>query len=76
MKAFRRAFMLVGLLVMRLTFGAEYSVTPADYLRALPGLKPGDTLRLAPGHYTRGLPIRALHGEPGRPIVITGPANG
>ncbi len=76
MKAFRRAFLLVGLLVTQLTLGAEYSVTPADYLHALPGLKPGDTLRLAPGHYTRGLPIRALHGEPGRPIVITGPANG
>jgi hypothetical protein len=75
-KAIRRAFVLAGLLIAQLAFGAEYSATPADYLRALPGLKPGDTLRLAAGHYARGLPIRALQGEPGRPIVITGPNSG
>lgn len=71
-----RVFALAGLLATQLASGAEHSATPADYLRALPGLKPGDTLRLAAGAYTRGLPIRALNGEPGRPIVITGPDSG
>ena len=76
MKVFRRAFILVGLLTVQPALGAEYSATPADYLRALPGLKPGDTLRLPAGHYMGGLPIRALHGAPGRPIVISGPVSG
>jgi hypothetical protein len=68
--------LLVALLMTQVAFGAEYSAMPADYFRVLPALKPGDTLRLSPGHYTRGLPIRALNGEPGRPIVITGPGGG
>lgn len=55
---------------------AERAATPADYLHWLPKLRPGDVLRLAPGAYTRGLPIRSMHGESGRPIVIEGPAAG
>ena len=76
MKVFLRTVVFVGLLTTQLALGAEYSATPADYLRALPNLKPGDSLRLAPGLYARGLRIRAMHGEPGRPIVITGPTSG
>jgi hypothetical protein len=57
-------------------YAAERVGTPADYLWWLAKLQPGDVLRLAPGQYARGLPIHDLHGEPGAPIVIAGPAKG
>lgn len=56
--------------------GADHVVGPADYLAAVPTLEPGDTLSLVAGEYRGGLPIRHLHGEPGRPIVVRGPASG
>jgi hypothetical protein len=54
----------------------------ADYLpgrtitaiSAAPGA--GDRLLLSAGDYPRGLPLRGLQGEAGRPIVIAGPAIG
>jgi hypothetical protein len=60
---------------------------PTDYLAKLAQLKPGDTLRLAPGHYgvdaqgndtgsVPGLPIFNLNGTAQAPIVITGPDAG
>src|SRR5512139_1895606 len=54
---------------------------PSDYLAKLRSLKPGDTLRLAPGDYEGdggivGLPVFDLHGRPGAPISITGPEAG
>ena len=54
---------------------------PSNYLALLPTLKPGDTLRLAPGTYDRpdappGLPLFDLHGTPHAPITITGPETG
>ena len=54
----------------------EMAVDPTDYRQALHRLAPGDTLRLAPGRYTAGLPLHGLKGEPQRPIVISGPADG
>ncbi|TVR04484.1 MAG: hypothetical protein EA398_01900 [Deltaproteobacteria bacterium] len=42
---------------------------PDDYRDVLNTLEPGDTLRLRPGIYTRGLPLRRS-GEPGACIVI------
>ncbi|MDQ7064959.1 MAG: hypothetical protein Q9P90_12045 [candidate division KSB1 bacterium] len=55
---------------------------PNNYLSLLRGgLSPGDTLLLEPGVYddpndVPGLPIFNMHGEPGRPVVITGPETG
>jgi hypothetical protein len=54
----------------------EYRVTPDAYLRTLAVLQPGDRLKLAPGVYRDGLPLRDLHGAPSRPIVIEGPVSG
>jgi hypothetical protein len=54
---------------------------PSNYLALLPTLRPGDTLRLAPGAYDSpdappGLPIFGVHGAPDAPITITGPEHG
>jgi hypothetical protein len=52
------------------------AATPASYTSELGMLGPGDLLQLAAGTYTQGLPLQGLHGEPGRCIVIEGPASG
>ncbi|MEZ4337566.1 MAG: hypothetical protein R3B82_13185 [Sandaracinaceae bacterium] len=49
--------------------GSIVEAGPDDYRAALDALGPGDTLRLQPGDYTRGLPI-TVSGEEGRCIVI------
>jgi hypothetical protein len=49
---------------------------PEDYREYLSRLGPGDILRLAPGIYRDGLPLRGTTGEPGRPVVIEGPGEG
>jgi hypothetical protein len=54
------------------TIGAN----PSNYRTLLPTLGPGDRLLLAAGTYAMGLPIDALNGQPGRCIVIEGPATG
>lgn len=51
-----------------------YKGTPETYLDHLKTLRPGDVLELGPGHYTRGLSLSGLHGEPGREIIIRGVA--
>ena len=66
---------LVGLASSGL-FAATVSGNPENYDRLLRRLAPGDTLQLAPGAYGRGLRLHDLHGEPGAPIVIEGPAGG
>lgn len=52
------------------------AATPATYLALVPTLGPGDLLELAPGTYGGGLPLHDLAGEPGRCIVVAGPASG
>ncbi|MBN8760873.1 MAG: hypothetical protein ABS91_00965 [Thiobacillus sp. SCN 64-35] len=49
---------------------ADYLAGPTDYRRYLPRLEAGDRLRLEPGTYLEGLPLRDLAGLPGQPIVI------
>ena len=51
------------------------AVGPSDYLPLLAGLRAGDHLLLAAGTYRNGLDLRGLHGAPGKPIVIEGPAD-
>jgi len=52
--------------------GRDIPATPENYRTLLGKLEPGDTLRLAPGRYTRGLRLRGMHGEAGKPITIQG----
>src|SRR5262245_41052870 len=49
------------------------NANPANYRTALGSLSPGDTLLLAPGTYTQGLPIDGMSGTAAQPIVIAGP---
>ncbi len=57
-------------------YGAVHIGNPENYEDLLGNLKPGDTLSLEAGFYAEGMKIRNLHGEPGKPIVITGPETG
>lgn len=54
----------------------EYTAGPADYRDVVPRLQPGDVLTLAPGTYTRTLPITGLVGRADAWITIRGPATG
>lgn len=61
------------------TVDADAAVVLADphsYLRKVAALRSGDTLRLSPGVYRKGLPLHRLQGEAGRPIIIEGEASG
>jgi hypothetical protein len=53
-----------------------FNATPSNYRSMIAGLIPGDRLLLAAGTYTQGLPLWNKHGEPGKCIVIEGPASG
>ncbi len=57
-------------------YGAVHIGNPENYEGLLGNLKPGDTLSLEAGFYAEGMKIRNLHGELGKPIVITGPETG
>jgi hypothetical protein len=67
---------VAGLALANLGLASVYEATPADYRQALTLLRAGDTLLLAAGEYREGLPVHQMSGAPGRPIVITGPAQG
>ena len=49
---------------------------PSTYKSLLTTLQPGDRLQLAPGTYTQQLRISNKNGQPGKCIVIEGPATG
>ena len=49
---------------------------PSTYRSLIPGLLPGDRLQLAAGTYTAGLNLWNKKGQPGKCIVIEGPASG
>ena len=81
MRAFRRfrlCFLQIAFLFL-FCFPVSADIidaNPANYRTLLPLLQAGDTLRLAPGNYTQGLPIWNMNGQPGLPIVIDGPSSG
>jgi len=52
---------------------ALHAAAPDGYRGVLRNLVAGDTLHLAPGQYTRGLPLHGLIGTAEEPIVIEGP---
>lgn len=66
-----RAVVLAGLLIgSPLAWAASLQATPATYRGVLARLVAGDVLSLAPGIYTRNLPLHQLAGTAARPIVI------
>lgn len=54
---------------------AVIDATPADYRTKIAALRPGDTLRLSAGDYTR-LTLSDLNGLPDQWITIEGPTSG
>ncbi len=71
------AALLCGLAsVMPAAHPATLQGDPDSYRGLLKRLRPGDTLRLAGGIYRRGLPLHAINGAPGAPVVIEGSADG
>lgn len=69
------AALVAGLWGARSIRGQALTAGPSDYQPLLTGLRTGDHLMLAAGTYLDGLDLRGLHGDPGRPIVIQGPAD-
>ncbi|MEQ6340766.1 MAG: hypothetical protein M3A44_03720 [Gammaproteobacteria bacterium] len=68
---------LCASLVFSLHIQADvFEGSPGNYRELLKGLKPGDTLLLAPGEYRQGLPVHNLSGEKESPIIISGPKSG
>lgn len=67
--------LLLGLMPL-LANAADYVAGPDDYRSVLARLEAGDRLLLAPGDYTRGLPLHNREGDVGQPIIVEGPANG
>jgi hypothetical protein len=55
---------------------ATVAANPGNYRALVKTLMPGDTLQLRAGTYEAGLLLSNLHGEPGKPITISGPQNG
>ena len=51
---------------------AEFVAGPDRYRDVVPKLRPGDTLVLEPGVYTRGLDVHGVSGTPAAPIAIVG----
>jgi hypothetical protein len=49
------------------------SANPSNYRTLLNNLQPGDTLQLAAGTYTQGLPLDNKAGTASAPIIIRGP---
>jgi hypothetical protein len=83
----RIAQQIVGISIWVLALGIALSTAatipanPSNYLTLLGGLQPGDTLVLESGIYNDlsdvpGLPIINMNGQPGMPIIITGPTSG
>lgn len=64
--------LLIFLLAPSLASARSLNADPSNYRDIVQTLRPGDVLTLAPGQYTRGLPVFNLHGAPGAPIVIQG----
>jgi hypothetical protein len=65
-------------LVLAAAAGAEAAVinaNPSNYRDVLANLAPGDTLMLASGTYTQGLPVDDLSGTASLPIKIVGADN-
>lgn len=72
---FTALFSIALLGTVRLRGETVIHADPSNYREHLRNLKPGDTLSLVAGRYTR-LPITDLNGTPAAWITITGPDSG
>jgi hypothetical protein len=52
---------------------AVINADPSNYRALLATLAPGDTLQLASGTYTQGLPLDGRNGTDSQPLIIKGP---
>ncbi len=68
--------LIVVSLLPNLTLATVISADPTTYRGLLETIQPGDTLQLAAGVYTLGLPISNRHGTSEQPIIISGPETG
>jgi hypothetical protein len=57
-------------------YAEQFTANPSTYLSLINQLTKDSVLHLEPGTYADGLPVIDMHGEPGQPIVITGPSEG
>lgn len=64
------------LLSTNVSLAADVPADPSNYISLLGSLKSGDTLVLAAGTYTQGLPISNVNGSDAAWITIRGPASG
>lgn len=76
LRRFAYAIVLAFVGVTGVASAADHAGTPDRYRLVLQKLEPGDRLLLAPGTYTRGLPIHDIQGTAERPIIIQGPPSG
>jgi hypothetical protein len=78
MKILYKLYLLTFLVFLLPLTGHAVQLTgnPGNYQSLINQLTPGSELYLEPGTYTGGLPVIDMHGEPGSPIVITGPSEG
>jgi hypothetical protein len=64
---------LASLIFAAQTHATTVSANPSNYRTLLDTLQPGDTLQLATGTYTDGLPLDNKAGTASAPIIIRGP---
>ena len=67
--------LLIAFGVVLSSSAVEVNTNPSRYRKDLSSLKPGDTLNLAPGKYSR-LTVNGLNGNPTAWISIKGPSSG
>lgn len=61
------------LMNISVVFAETRNADPSNYRTVLSSLTPGDTMVLAPGTYSQGLPLSGMNGTAAEPIVIRGP---
>lgn len=70
--AIGRALAVVLLILPALAGARTIQASPENYRELMQTLVAGDTLRLSPGIYDRGLPVHGMQGRKDQPITITG----
>lgn len=65
--------MALSIIGLKSVLARNVEATPDSYAATVRALQPGDTLKLIPGTYTKGLRIHDLVGSPERLIIIEGP---
>jgi hypothetical protein len=74
-RASRLLVTLCTLASAAVSYAETRNADPSNYRTVLSSLAPGDTLVLASGTYSQGLPLNGMNGTAAAPIVIRGPDN-